>query len=693
MKRFFSRQRKHETFSSLRKQFLGKVWVQVVWSIVWRVAIAFPLAYFIIFQVYKFEKAKTDPSYLPELPHIIEINNLEAFAILVAGIIYILEIHKRVGEHTEKRIKAAEVWQHIDFTSGKTNSYARIKALEFLNNHNESLEELQLVANADLQKIDLTGANLKGSKFKHVNLRYAKLRGADLSNVDFRNADLSYADLRDADLNNANFSNADLYNTDLNNADLKIANFTGANLRCAKLRNVKHIKRAKLKGCFYNTRTEFPSNFPMEKKRYMYQISPGVNLSGLDLQRSKLYDANLNDADISSTDLKKADLSHANLQSVNLSKSDLREANLKDAHLTNANLNGSLYDFRTEFPDKFEPEEHDMYLIHESAKLQNADLRGMQFNGIDLKKADLSGADLRKAQLKGTQLNNADLSNAKLNGADLRGADLSNAKLDGTDFKGCLYNEKTKFPLHFTRHHHSMYLISAKTDLSNADLSGCYVYDADLKGANLKNANFTGADLRKANFRDANLRGTNFKDANLSGAKFWHCLRDDKTYFPDNFYIGNHQTYLIVPGTNLNAYNLTSTNLERADLRNANLCLTNLDSADLRNANLSNADLTDSNLINVNFKDANLNNAQINRANLGGANLNNANLIGADLSNANLSNTDLRNANFSQANLTNSKLNDADLRGAKNLTIKQLKSALNWDMAKYDDDFRLKLGL
>jgi uncharacterized protein YjbI with pentapeptide repeats len=692
MKRIFSRQRKHETFSSVRKQFLGKVWIKVLWSIVWRVTIAFPLAYFIIFQVYKFEKAKTDPSYIPELPHIIEVNNLEAFAILVAGIIYILEIHKRVGEHTEKRIKAAEVWQHIDFSSGKTNSYARIKALEFLNNHNEPLEELYLVANADLQKIDLTGANLKGSKFKHVNLRYAKLRGADLSNVDFRNADLSYADLRDANLNNANFSHADLYNADLNNAELKIANFTSANLRCAKLRNAKNINRTKLKGCLYNRRTEFPSNLPMEKKRYMYQISPEVNLSGLDLQLSKLYDANLNDANISNTNLRKADLNHANLQGVNLSKSDLREVNFKDAHLTNAKFNGSLYDLKTEFPDKFEPEEHHMYFIYESAMLQTADLRGMQFNGIDLKKADLSGADLRKAQLKGTHLNNADLSNAKLNGADLRGADLSNAKLDGTDFKGCLYNEKTKFPLHFTRHDHSMYLISAKTDLSNANLSGCYLYDADLKGANLKNANFTGADLRKADFRDANLRGTNFKGANLSGAKFWHCLRDDKTHFPDNFYIGNHQTYLIVPGADLNAHNLTSTNLENANLRNANLCLTNFDSAYLKNANLSNTDLTDSNLINVNFNDANLKNAQINRANLDGANLKNANLSNADLSNANLSNADLSNANFSQTNLTDSKLNNADLRGAKNLTIKQVKSALNWNTAKFDDNFRQKLG-
>nr|WP_268896851.1 hypothetical protein [Hassalia byssoidea] len=35
----------------------------------------------------------------------------------------------------------------------------------------------------------------------------------------------------------------------------------------------------------------------------------------------------------------------------------------------------------------------------------------------------------------------------------------------------------------------------------------------------------------------------------------------------------------------------------------------------------------------------------------------------------------------------------ADLSYAKNLTFEQVKSAKNWQYAKYDDEFRKQLGL
>ena len=80
------------------------------------------------------------------------------------------------------------------------------------------------------------------------------------------------------------------------------------------------------------------------------------------------------------------------------------------------------------------------------------------------------------------------------------------------------------------------------------------------------------------------------------------------------------------------------------------------------------------------------------------ANLSSAKLIDANLSSANLNRAKLIDVNLIDANLIDAKLIDADLSGAylinaKNLTPQQVKSAKNWEKAKYDKDFRTKLGL
>lgn len=119
MKNFFFRQREHKPISFLRKTFSGRVWLKVLQSIGWRLAVAFPIALGLVFFVHRFEKqieCQTIEENLPknqiysqeeieiecELNHkpeaIIKVQNVEALAILLAGIIYLLEINKRVGE-------------------------------------------------------------------------------------------------------------------------------------------------------------------------------------------------------------------------------------------------------------------------------------------------------------------------------------------------------------------------------------------------------------------------------------------------------------------------------------------------------------------------------------------------------------------------------------------------------------------
>jgi len=80
-------------------------------------------------------------------------------------------------------------------------------------------------------------------------------------------------------------------------------------------------------------------------------------------------------------------------------------------------------------------------------------------------------------------------------------------------------------------------------------------------------------------------------------------------------------------------------------------------------------------------------------ANLHGAYLREAYLREADLSRAHLSGAILAEANLSGANLSGADLRDADLSSAINLKPQQIKSAINWKTAIYDEALRKELGL
>lgn len=153
-----------------------------------------------------------------------------------------------------------------------------------------------------------------------------------------------------------------------------------------------------------------------------------------------------------------------------------------------------------------------------------------------------------------------------------------------------------------------------------------------------------------------------------------------------------------LPEVYLQGINLQGANLIAADLRGADLVRANLSHANLSRANLSHAILIDANL-----SYANLSVSDLSGAILGIADLSNTDLTDADLSDANLSGADLdrallHDASFYGADLSNADLHRADLyhtdfRQAKNLTLKQVKSARNWEHAIYDAAFCEKLGL
>ncbi|MEH2368864.1 nSTAND1 domain-containing NTPase [Nostoc sp.] len=244
---------------------------------------------------------------------------------------------------------------------------------------------------------------------------------------------------------------------------------------------------------------------------------------------------------------------------------------------------------------------------------------------------------LEKLVKAGESLASRDFSSINLSSANLRSAKLSDAKLGGVNLYGANLSSADLRGINLN-----------SANLSSTDLRGANFIGADLRGAN-----FTGADLRNANLTSAdlwrvNLSSTNLSNANLSSANLKDAIYTKETKFPRNFDFIGKQIYLIAPNSKLNG-------------------------ADLSGADLSGADLS-------------------------GADLNGADLSGVNLFSANLSSADLRGAlllrtNLFNADLSNTNLNNTVFVGSKNLTPEQVKAAKNWEKAKYEKDFRRKLGL
>jgi uncharacterized protein YjbI with pentapeptide repeats len=233
--------------------------------------------------------------------------NAETMAIAGGIARYFMEARDR------KERKHYEAWQVIDNAAAAKvpTSYARVKALQDLNDDGVSLQGLD-VPGADLSGIVLKGANFTGADLSDVNLINANLEGANLCGVKLINAKLQ----------GANLSGADLGGADLGGADLINANLIGVNLGDAVLAR--------------------------------------ANISGVKLRDAVLTRANLEESDLRLADLSGADLRLANLREAVLIRTNLERANLKRANLSGANLDlatlpdGSTYHSReqlTRFTD------------------------------------------------------------------------------------------------------------------------------------------------------------------------------------------------------------------------------------------------------------------------------------------------------------------------------------------------------
>ena len=147
---------------------------------------------------------------------------------------------------------------------------------------------------------------------------------------------------------------------------------------------------------------------------------------------------------------------------------------------------------------------------------------------------------------------------------------------------------------------------------------------------------------------------------------------------------------------NIYEINLVNSYLSRTNLNYVVLKDSNLNSANLANSFLIETDLRNTRLNQTNLENANLNQADMRGAYASGANFKDAYLIKASMEDAFLIKTNFKNAFLMEANMKgsyltgadfeNASLYKADLRGAKGITVDQLKKAKTLYLAKFDDE-------
>ncbi len=294
----------------------------------------------------------------------------------------------------------------------------------------------------------------------------------------------------------------------------------------------------------------------------------------------------------------------------------------------------------------------DLYAPYSNGRqafLVNAD-----FSYANLKYNNLDSADLRGANLTGTKLNSSSLVGANLEWANLTGVYLDSVNLLGanlTNVTGLTIQTLRKTDNWLYAQYGGAILDSLNlptdhnekvkaNDLSGYDLSGINFRGVTLagfnfSGANLQNADLTGADLTGANLFSTDLRGVvGLEKEKLQTALNWFFALYDKDLMTGFGLPANHIE--LTKKKDFRTYNFEGINLSGVDFKGANL----------RQVNMKNAILLD-----VNLQDA-------------------------DLYAVDLTGADLTGANFKSAILLDTDIRGANLKGAKNLTMEQLRWAI-----------------
>ncbi len=205
------------------------------------------------------------------------------------------------------------------------------------------------------------------------------------------------------------------------------------------------------------------SNRSFKNQQLDCSIFTRTNLENVNFENTYLHKSYFNGAFMPYVKMnEKTDCSHCNfnnawlcnskLNSANMYKSNFIGANLSGADINNANMKNAVFDYTTEFPNGFNPEEAGMIEIKKRKNLSNFDFNKMSLRYNDLSEINFSNSNFEKADLRDTDFSKSNLQKANLKNACLKKANLRETNLKGidydafTDFEDAQFNAKTVLP-------------------------------------------------------------------------------------------------------------------------------------------------------------------------------------------------------------------------------------------------------
>lgn len=145
--------------------------------------------------------------------------------------------------------------------------------------------------------------------------------------------------------------------------------------------------------------------------------------------------------------------------------------------------------------------------IDNASGIRNSKARVIALQDLVDQGINLDELDLNNANLEGIEMNGVEIKKGIFTGANLNNAVMHLANLQKGNFKKAF---APSFEIRFGNLSFSNF---KQSNFSNADFSNSNLMFANFEGANLSGAKFRNAKLKGAKFKDAYLNGADFKDA------------------------------------------------------------------------------------------------------------------------------------------------------------------------------------
>ncbi len=382
------------------------------------------------------------------------------------------------------------------------------------------------LAGANMQECHFTDAILTGADLQSTNLSQAVFIRANLKKTDLRGANLRQADLTGATVDVARFDGADLVGAKISAAQFgsakgaKIEQIAGPGAIGPNLRQLDAIARA---ARYFETRAIVHTSTEsvtveatmhdgvVRGKNSAYEWFQEPTLLDVVLSLSRYFHDGVIDPKSVRVSMSRATITSRVAQPTIVAawSEAFGILNVSDAVITQriAEKRAAQEAFRKTMLNELRKgpsgvtrwNKRTSHLAKHHPQFRRsaapgANLRGIEFDALDLQESNFRGADLTGANMRA-----CDLSRSALSGAVLCAAELQVG-------------------------------VYSRADFSGANLTAAYAPGADFRQANFRRANLSGIDLGRSDLCGADFTGANLTEADLAGAKY-----DETTRWPTAF--------------------------------------------------------------------------------------------------------------------------------------------------------------